>query len=450
VAPDHVVVARLRRSGGSLRVIEALECPLPPMGADGWPELEDALRELGAVLGACGGTADVALLRRLAHAKVIPLPPVRRDELALLVRRNARRHFAVRDEELVADGVRIPGPRSAALAPTLAACAPLSVVEAVAAACAGAGFRVGKIVPGPAALAEVVRSRLSLARGGRVAALTAGVLGIDLVLMESGIPVRVQPLAAPAEGGAAAAMERLAHALMNAEEDGCAVAAIVVCGSGDEADALRHAIHADEQYGARLASAPGVEELPAAALVALGAALARPSVPLLLPPAILAQRARRATLRTRAMSAASAVLLATAAGLHLWGLHRELDAIDARRAEIAPAVARAREMRANVDGVRTRLAAIAALENEGDDWTGAIAALAAALPDSAHIRSLATDSVGVRVAGLARSAAEVVPALEAHPRFEHVSLAAPVRFEQGDAGERFDVVAELKPSGRLR
>jgi hypothetical protein len=165
---------------------------------------------------------------------------------------------------------------------------------------------------------------------------------------------------------------------------------------------------------------------------------------------MLARRARRATLRTRAMSAASAVLLVVAAGLHLWGLHRELDAVGARRAEIAPAVERAREMRANVDGVRTRLAAIAALENEGEEWTGAIAALAAALPDSAHLRSLAADSAGVRVAGLARSAADVVPALEAHPRFEHVSLAAPVRFEQGDAGERFDVVAELKPDGRRR
>lgn len=444
VAPGHVVVARLRRAGGRLRVEEALECPLPPPGADGWPELEEALRELAALLGVSGGTVDVALLRRLAHAKVIPLPRVRRAELGLLVSRNARRHFPVRDETLVADAVRLPSPRSAALAPTIAACAALSVVEAVADACAAAGFRVGAIVPGAVALAEVVRSRLGAAQRGRVAALTAGVLGIDLLLLENGSPVRVQPLAAPSEEGTLAALARLRAALDAAEEDGRAVSTIVVCGSGGEADELRGAIHADERFGPRLASAPEVEEIPAGALVALGAALAGSNAPFLLPPAIVAARARRARTRTRVLAAASVFLLMIAAGAHLWGVRRELAAVQARRAEIAPTVARAREMRAGVELLRTRLATLSKLERGGEEWTRAIAALAAALPDSAHLRTLAADSAGFRVAGVARSAAEVVPALEAHPGFRHVSLAAPVRFEQGDAGERFDVVAEIQ------
>jgi tRNA(Met) C34 N-acetyltransferase TmcA len=37
----------------------------------------------------------------------------------------------------------------------------------------------------------------------------------------------------------------------------------------------------------------------------------------------------------------------------------------------------------------------------------------------------------------------VVPALAATRRYDRVSLASPVRWEQGDAGERFDVAAFL-------
>ena len=123
-----------------------------------------------------------------------------------------------------------------------------------------------------------------------------------------------------------------------------------------------------------------------------------------------------------------------------------MDAVRALRAECGGAVGRAREMRGNVDGVRERLSSIARLETQAAGWTRDIAALAAALPDSAHLRTLAVDSTGLRLAGLARSASAVVPALEAHPRFQRVSLAAPVRFEQGDAGERFDVVAQIQQS----
>jgi Tfp pilus assembly protein PilN len=447
VAPDHLVVARLQRAGLTLRVAEVMECPLPPPGEDGWPGLEEALRELATELGVPGGTVDVALLRRLAHAKVIPLPPVRRGELAALVRRNARRHFAVRDEPLVADACRLPGPRTASLVPTVAACAPARVVEAVAAACAAAGFRVRTIVPGPVGLAEAVRSRLSLARRGRVAALTLGAQGTEMVLLDEGVPVRVQPLPG-GEGGTDATLHRLRAVLSEAADDGRPVAAIVVCGSGGDARALREAIHLDEHAGARLAWAREFEELPAEAVAALGAALAGPSAPRLLPPALAEARARRARWRTLALAAASAVVLLAAAGLHLWGVRRELDAVQGRRGEIAGAVARAREMRTNVDGVRARLESIAALEAEAAGWTREIAALAAALPDSAHLRTLAVDSTGLRLAGLARSASAVVPALEAHPRFQRVSLAAPVRFEQGDAGERFDVVAQLQGAPR--
>src|SRR3954469_8098403 len=120
LAPDQLVAVRLR---GMLspRPAEVLTCPLAPPSTDGWPGLEEALRELAGELGIARGTVDVALLRRLAHARGLALPPGRPGELDALVRRGARRHFAVRDEALVADAVRIPLPHGGSLAPALAA-----------------------------------------------------------------------------------------------------------------------------------------------------------------------------------------------------------------------------------------------------------------------------------------------------------------------------------------
>src|SRR4051812_46165488 len=195
LAPDHLVAVRLR---GLLapRPAEVLSCPLAPPSDDGWPELEEALRDLARELAAARGTVDVALLRRLAHARVLPLPPVRRGELAALVRRGARRHFAVRDEALVADAVRLPLPHTGSLAPALAACAPAALAETIAAACAAAGFRVGTMVPAAAALAAGVRALVPSARFGRTAVIACTAAGPELLVLVAGQPARIQPLAA--------------------------------------------------------------------------------------------------------------------------------------------------------------------------------------------------------------------------------------------------------------
>ncbi|WP_420128642.1 PilN domain-containing protein [Longimicrobium sp.] len=435
VAPDHLTVVRLARGVAGVRPVEVLQCALAPPGTSSWPALEDALRELADVLGVSGGSVDAALLRRLGHGKVIALPPVRRAELSALVRRNAHRHFAVRDEPLVADAARLPGSRTGALVPTLAGCAPAALVEAVTAACRAAGFRIGRIVPGGVALAEGARALAPAARRGRVAVIGCAPDAVDLVQVEDGIPRLFQPLASAT---------RVGDALRALEADGAALTGIAVCGSGPQADGVRMALLEDPEFGTRLLRAGAVERVPAEAVAALGAARAGARAPVLLPDAVRAQRAKAARRRTAVLSAAAGVMLLLSAWLHLQGIQRESEAVAARRREIAPRVASALQARNNVESVRARLVSIAALEGGAQGWTREIAALARALPDSAHLRTLAADSDGVRLAGVARSASAVVPALEASPAFARVSLAAPVRWEQGDAGERFDVAALLQ------
>jgi|GEM_PF-2410832 len=442
--PDRLVVVSLR--GGTLgraRVDEVLRYPLP--SADP-AALEEGLRGLAAELGAGGGTLDVALLRRMAHAKVVPLPPVRRAELGALLRRNARRHFAVRDEALVADAVRMPGSRQGSLVPALAACAPASVVQSIADAAEQAGFGVGRMVPAAVALAEAVRARVPRARRGRVAVVACVPGAPELVMLENGAVQLVQPL--PATADAVLLARSIAAAVREGAESGVLVDALLVLGdAGDGADAVRYALDAEGEAPPQLLDR-GLDGLPAEAVLALGAAVARESAPSLLPDRIVAERARAARRRTVLLAAAASVLLLIAAVAHLSGVRAEVEAVRARRAEIAPRVRKALESRSGVTELRERLRVLSALETNAPAWTEQMAALARALPDSAWLRTMTADSAGVRMAGVARSVSTVIPALEASPRFERVGLAAPIRWEAGDTGERFEVSAALQSPER--
>jgi Tfp pilus assembly protein PilN len=440
LAPERMVAV----SGPAARIPEVLESDLAPATRAGWPELDEALAALAAALGASAGTLDVALLGRLAHAKVVPASAVRRAELGALVARTRAATSPCATSRWWRCGARGTGPRRRT---GRHAGRGRARGDRGGGGGGGAGVRVplGRIVPGAVALAEAVRARVPAARRGRVGVVARTRAGVEVVILREGTLEAVHPLAAGPAEDAASLAERVAATLRPAAEwsplDG-----LVVCGAAEDDVALRDALARRPDAPPPLA-APGVQQIPAEAVLALGAALARDSVPQLMPAAMVRARARLQRQRNVVLVAASAVLLLIAAGLHLHGLRRELDAVAARRAEIAPAVRRARETRAGVEEVRTRLAALAALERDAPEWTAEVAALARALPDSAHLTTLTADSVSLRLGGIARSASSVVPALEASPRLARVSLAAPVRWEAGDAGERFDIAAtrETRP-----
>ncbi|HEV3052883.1 MAG TPA: hypothetical protein VGX50_21430, partial [Longimicrobium sp.] len=353
--PDRLVVVRLAAGVRGPRVEEVMRYPLP--AADG-AALEEGLRGLAEELGAGGGRLDVALLRRMAHAKVVPLPPVRRAELGALLRRNARRHFAVRDEALVADAARMPGPRQGSLVPALAACAPASVVGSIADAAEQAGFGIGRMVPAAVALAEAVRARVPRARRGRIAAVACVPGAPELVLLENGAVRLVQPL--PASTDPVLLARSIAAAVREGAEGGVPVDALLVLGdAGDGADAVRFALDAEGEAPPQLMD-EGLDGLPAEAVLALGAAVAREAAPSLLPDRIVAERARAARRRTGFLAAAASVLLLIAAVAHLSGLRAEVEAVRARRAEIAPQVRKALDARSGVTELRERLRVLSA------------------------------------------------------------------------------------------
>jgi Tfp pilus assembly protein PilN len=333
------------------------------------------------------------------------------------------------------------GPRSGSLVPALAACAPASVVQGIADAAESAGFAIGRMVPAAVALAEAVRARVPRARKGRIAAVCCAPGSPELVLLDNGAVRMVQPL--PASADPVLLARSIAAAVREAAADGVPVHALLVLGDDGEAEMVRYALEAESDTPPLLLDS-GLDGLPAEAVLALGAALARDSAPTLLPDSVVRERARAARRRTVLLGAAACVLLLVAAAAHLSGLRREVDAVRARRAQIAPQVGKALEARSGVTELRERLRVLSALEAGAPAWTDRMAALARALPDSAWLRTLTADSAGLRMGGVARSVSTVIPALEASPRFDRVGLAAPVRWEAGDTGERFEVAAAIQ------
>ena len=158
--------------------------------------------------------------------------------------------------------------------------------------------------------------------------------------------------------------------------------------------------------------------------------------------------------RTYQLAAAAALTGVLAAGFHLWGLRRELDAVATERRAIAPAVGRATASRRAAVSVLSQLETIARLERTAPRYTEALTALAEALPDSAYLVSFAAQGTTFRVGGVARATTSmVVPAHAASPHFADVALFSPIERDDESGAEQFDLTLSLRArsgAGRAR
>lgn len=186
--------------------------------------------------------------------------------------------------------------------------------------------------------------------------------------------------------------------------------------------------------GHTAAALPSLGPLPGRSRAAWGAVLREDDTSLgtLMPPA-----ARRAADRRRAQSLATAALGAVAAVLFLVAAvdrsrERTLAALDARAtqlgAEAAPALAAMSEQVA-----AARAAGVAReVVRARPDPLGTLAALGALLPRDVVVTSIRMSGSEWQVEGTAKTAAALVPLLDADPRFDQVrSLGASARFRDG-------------------
>ena len=451
------IVAVARPSGTrALATADVHQRPLLPPRDEGWPDLAGAVEELRTALGAGQLALDIAVMRPLGAAKVLAVPRVRSRELRGLVQRGARRYFLGLPEPISVDARPIRGVARGALAPALAAGASAPVVDAIAAAAHVGGAQVESITPAGLALAEALCSAVPRARRGRVTVVVSSPAWVEVLALDSGVPRLLQPLAAAPIPDAQALAAEAVEAIRSAAAELGPARWIIVCGD-DLGGQLPLALAAAGADIPPLLRAPALAGVDAAALAAIGATLTGAGTPSLLPEGLRARERERARRRTIVLAAGTAAMLASAAGLHLWGISRELRAVEDARSALAPAFAEAERARRAVEEVRARLETVHRLEGSQVRMTGALAALAKAMPDSAYLTSFSATGPELQLGGMARTASAVIPSLDGSPLLDKATFAAPLRREESSGLERFEITvslaaeaAEPRPPGARR
>ncbi|HEU4628956.1 MAG TPA: PilN domain-containing protein [Gemmatimonadaceae bacterium] len=444
LGPEELVGVNLRAASTTGAAAAPWRHPLTPLPAEGsdWPALTAALRALAAWAGVDGGELSVALLPPLAQLATVELPPLRANELRRLVARNAPRYFlGAREPQVVAVELPTRAARGAPAAVTVAA-APARLVDAIHRAAGAAGFTVRTTVPAEAAWrAAALAFWPSLERGvGDV--LVHQERRTDLLQLDGGRLVGLRRLRA---GDADAAHVRDAVAARAAPGPGGPRIALGAFGDPAGRAALARALAALELQPAppppRWREAGDDAALVAATFAARGAGLE------LVPDALRLARRGRASYLTRLLVAAALLLVVAAGALELWGVRRELAAVEAQRAALRARVGRAAARRVAAERSVAQLAELAALERGATHWPAVLAMLAERLPDDAWLTALRGTGDSVVIEGLAGSAATVFDAVAAAPGVAGVRTAAPVRpdLEEASGTERFTLAVRLAP-----
>lgn len=194
------------------------------------------------------------------------------------------------------------------------------------------------------------------------------------------------------------------------------------------------------QGGVKVITNSRLASLPPSALAAFGSALIGPDTPPLLPEARRVRVQRAARRRSVLFVAIATLCLAAAGGLRMFDARRDVAATVRQRGAIRPAVEQALRARTTIQAIRARVSVLQRIGAERKRWTSVFAALAEALPEDAHLLGLYGDREGFRLHVRATSAAAVVPAVQASPRFTAARLEGAVeQNEIGGALERFYV-----------
>jgi len=204
---------------------------------------------------------------------------------------------------------------------------------------------------------------------------------------------------------------------------------------------------APDQIAAALADEGAAVQRLADPEASAAAGAVRARGPELLPVSSLVERRQRARRVAARLAVSAALLLSVAAALDLWGMHRQLALVSARRAAIHEQVAAALARADTVESAAERHLALERADRTAIRWSEVLADFSDYLPRDAYLVAFRgrADSVGVE--GLAGHAAGVFAALQHAPRVAGVRADAPIRQEAPRPGrapvERFAVAVRL-------
>jgi Tfp pilus assembly protein PilN len=394
--------------------------------ADLGPELHKVFGELKAGLEAsgAGSTQDaqvhLALLPPLADARLVPFPPMRRDEVVAVLGRDVARYFLGANRPRVV-GVRLPngngrknGKTSGESMPVLAAAVHLALVEVARSSLEKVGWRP---------------TSFSAAHGGWLAASTSSKgTPVGVVVAVAGETAHVIRL----EGANPSSVRQLPA------RDLPSVAEALGEGSGRALvfSSFSSPQIFDELYGPLTARGWAVSRDPegwagaeeSAAARAAGSALE------LVPPSLAEERREKTRRNAVGLVGAAVVCMLLAAAAQLWGAHRELGAVEARRAAIRPQVAPLLETRDSLNELTARVRAIEELEATTPIWTRPLVELAAILPQDAYLTALFASGDTVEIEAAGARAGEAIQALRESGLFAEIRLQGIVEREL-DEGE---------------
>jgi len=150
------------------------------------------------------------------------------------------------------------------------------------------------------------------------------------------------------------------------------------------------------------------------------------------------------------MVASAAVLLLVSAGVHLWGAHRELDAIQGGRAAIRDQVLPLIQARDSLGALEARIQAMDGLAEKVPVWTRSLVELTEALPQDAYLTSFFASGDTLELEAAAVRAGEAIQLLREAGLFEDIRLLGIVEREMDEGEriqERFSLRARLPRSG---
>ena len=394
-------------------------------------ELRDRLAE---AFGEPGSAArvHVALMPTLVDVRLVPLPPLRAGEAKAVLLRNASRHFLGAGERVI--GVRTADTRSRArwlgrspagpARPSLAAAAPAPLLDAVYRAAEAAGWRVVAVAPAHAAWIAAAAPATAKVRDQSYALVALDDATAHVLRIEAGDPVALRRVPATADEIADAAGEP---------------GPLLVLGAAAERETLTRQLAA---RGWIMVADPAA----AANVAEAAAAYAHDAGLELVPLNVLVERQHSARSLALRIAGVAAVLFVAAAGLELWGARRELAAVRASRAEVAPTVAPLILARDSVDRLNARAVAIDQIAASSPSYTRALLDLALLLPRDAHLTRLHATGDTVLIQAIGARAGEAIESLRSSPSLRDVRLRGIIERELeagATATERFTLVARL-------
>lgn len=369
------------------------------------------------------------LLPSLVDVRSVEVPPLRPEETTAALERHAARYFpSARGPQVVAWRV-VERPRGEPVR-LLAAAMSEDRLARLSGLLEKAGLERAGPVPATEAWVAAARTVVPELADGAVAVADGS--RVVLIGVRSGRAVDAVVLLGRAQ-------DRVVERVGEVAEGGI----VVVLGDGAARSELEDALEA-----AREGSAPlDVRRSPREDGAVVAARYAPAGGLTLVPAAERAARRRRERRLAGGLWAAAAVLVVMAGLVELWGVHRELAAVRAERAEIAASVSVAMAKREEVEALRSAVVVLDSLARTGPTWAGLVAELADHLPRGAYLAALRGEPDSVTIEGVATDAAGVFAALRLVPGVRDVRAGSPIRREQqggfGEPVERFTLGARL-------